>query len=113
MIILAKPVLNDNGRLNRAYLRELIFSEPEEKKWLENLLHPLIRHEMEEQLGRVSSPYCIIEIPLLKKKSDYPYIKSTLLIKCSKALQLTRLIKRDGLSIIEAKTIIKTQNKQF
>ena len=54
-----------DGTLNRQRLREIIFDNPEQKQWLENLLHPLIRQFIADQLGQSVSPYSILESSLL------------------------------------------------
>ena len=47
-------ILNADGSLNRAQLRSRIFENPNEKSWLENLLHPIIRKEIAAQLPEVN-----------------------------------------------------------
>ena len=58
-------VLLHNGQLNRAYLREIIFNQPEERIWLNALLHPLIQAQMLQQANSATSAYVILMIPLL------------------------------------------------
>ena len=102
-------VLNVNGSLNRAALREHIFNHPEEKIWLENLLHPLIRAKMSEQLLTIDFPYCIIDIPLLVEKQAFDLIDRTLVVDTTIALQLARSTSRDKQSCDEIEKIIATQ----
>lgn len=87
--------LIQEGQLNRQALRERIFKAPKEKKWLEELLHPLIRKAILEKLQDLEGPYCIIEIPLLLKLSDYPYLQRILLVLSPLDEQLRRIEKRD------------------
>ena len=65
-------VLLDDGQLNRKLLRNIIFSNFAERKWLEDLLHPLIRQQIQKQITLSKTPYCIIEIPLLIDRTHYP-----------------------------------------
>jgi dephospho-CoA kinase len=58
-------VIFADGNLNRALLREKIFSCNHEKKWLNDLLHPLIRQSITSQLEQATSPYCLLVAPLL------------------------------------------------
>jgi dephospho-CoA kinase len=58
-------MLQSDGRLNRAALRQRIFSNPDEKRWLNQLLHPLIHQETQRQLAQVTSPYALWVVPLL------------------------------------------------
>ena len=58
-------ILLPDGQLDRAALRERIFQAPEERRWLEQLLHPLIGAEIVQYLARAESPYAILVSPLL------------------------------------------------
>ena len=99
-----------NDDLDRKKLRTLIFKNKEQRLWLENLLHPLIRNEIETRTKAVTSQYCIIEIPLLNDRNDYPYLQRVLLIEADKELQLARCIKRDHCTEAEASAILSTQS---
>ena len=60
-----EAILLEDGTLNRAKLREQIFSNPEDKAWLNALLHPMIRNKIEEGLTNIRSPYGLLVAPLL------------------------------------------------
>jgi len=104
-------VVTKDGELNRQTLRQIIFSSTHERQWLERLLHPLIRKQIELEVSQCSSPYCVIEIPLLQDKSDYPYLNRVLLIEAGPEQQLTRLMIRDKSSKEQALAIIATQTR--
>ena len=53
-----------SGELNRRALRAIIFSDPQQRQWLEKLLHPLIKQQIQEEIKKITTPYCVIEIPL-------------------------------------------------
>lgn len=99
----------ESGDLDRRKLRELIFNHPKEKEWLESLLHPLIRKTIADQIKRCQSPYCMIEIPLLPNKKDYPYLDRILFIQANSTLQIQRLMARDNTTHQEALSILSTQ----
>jgi dephospho-CoA kinase len=101
--------LTDNGELNRRQLRELIFNNESERLWLENLLHPLIRKEIENTIKTIKSPYCLIEIPLFSTKANYPYLNRILLVKAKPEQQIARFIARDNSSRENALAILATQ----
>ncbi|ODN42834.1 dephospho-CoA kinase [Piscirickettsia litoralis] len=102
-------VINEQGTLNRQKLRDIIFYAPEEKLWLENLLHPIIRDKMFDAAKASTSPYCLFVVPLLfETKIKYP-VNRILIIDTSLELQLERTQKRDGLSRQQAKNIIDQQ----
>lgn len=69
-------VLQNDLELNRHLLREKIFHSPVDKKWLEDLLHPLIDKTIVTKIKQISSPYCIVVIPLLAE--HYPRYHSLL-----------------------------------
>lgn len=100
-------VVNQNGFLNKQALRDIIFSDTEEKKWLENLLHPYIRKRIEQQVMHATGPYVLVEIPLLKSKRDFPYINRVLLIDVDYNIQVDRIIQRDHCSFEQAEAVIK------
>lgn len=104
-----QSLLTSTGELNRQHLREIIFNRPTERHWLENLLHPLIRKRIEQKTQHCTSPYCIIEIPLLTDKKSYPYLNRVLLILAQREQQISRLKQRDQSSKEQALAILKVQ----
>jgi dephospho-CoA kinase len=58
-------VIGADGQLDRARLRDRVFTEPAARTRLEFILHPLIRSEIRRRTDALSAPYCIIAIPLL------------------------------------------------
>lgn len=98
-----------DGHLNRALLRKIIFSQPEEKQWLEELLHPLINQEIRRQLADAGSPYVILSSPLLLETRQYELVNRVLVIDASEALQIARASSRDGNSSEQIKAIMATQ----
>ena len=93
-----QSVLTEDGQLNRRYLRDIIVNNVEARLWLENLLHPLIRDNIQQTITTCSSPYCIIEIPLLTDKSTYWYLNRILLVLADPEEQITRVMARDHCS---------------
>jgi len=104
--------LQENGELNRKKLRDIIVNNAEERRWLEQLLHPLIRHALQTKAQQSKAPYCLIEIPLLYKKSDYPWLDRILVVTAPEPLVLSRLMQRDQCSEAEAKAIYQVQQAQ-
>jgi dephospho-CoA kinase len=103
------PEVVVDGLLNRSALRKIIFSYPVEREWLENLLHPMIRASILEKIVRVTSPYCLIEIPLLTNKHAYPYLNRILLVEASQDTRVARLMVRDNCNLEESMRIIESQ----
>lgn len=99
-----------NGSVDRKKLGGLVFSDKEERKRLENLLHPLIRQEIQKEAAFCESkevPY-IVDIPLFYESGSYD-IDEVAVIYCTKEQQLERLTKREGYSEEEAKRRIDAQ----
>jgi dephospho-CoA kinase len=104
-----ETVLHSDGSLNRKQLRHIVFNHPSERAWLEQLLHPLIRQSIEQEVKDCKTPYCIIEIPLLINKAHYPYLNRILVVMASEEDQIQRVMKRDQSSREQAKAILATQ----
>lgn len=104
-----ETVLAPDGSLDRAKLRELVFREPAQRKWLEELLHPLIRQEVAEHLARATSPYAIMVSPLLVESGQYRQVDRVLVVDVPEALQLERAIRRDQSSEEQIRAILKAQ----
>lgn len=108
-----KDILNDGQALDRARLRNIIFSSPIEKQWLEALLHPVIRAETIVQLQSSSSAYAILMSPLLLETDQYKLVDRVLVVDASESLQLARASARDGNSPEQIERIMATQmNRQ-
>ncbi len=105
-------VLATNGELNRRHLRELIMNNADERAWLEGLLHPLIREQIQYDIAHCNSPYCIIEIPLLTDTSCYPYLNRVLLVLANTEQQISRLMARDHSSKEQACALLETTSAE-
>ena len=102
-------ILTNNGTLDRAKLRAIIFANESQKQWLNNLLHPLIRETMLSQLKQATSHYVILVAPLLFENSLEKYCNHTLLIDVPVDVQITRTTARDNVSVELAEQIIASQ----
>ncbi len=102
-------LINKDGNLNRAKLRQKIFADRGQREQLESILHPRIRQAMQEKIAGLSDPYCLLSIPLLLEKGWQSQIDRVLVVDCPPDLQVQRLMTRDGLLIDEINQIMKTQ----
>jgi dephospho-CoA kinase len=102
-------VLLDDGQLNRATLRERIFAEPEQRQWLEALLHPLIREEISQFLDAAQSPYAILVSPLLIESGQYKIVQRVLVVDVPSELQMERALQRDQVSEAQLRAIMQAQ----
>ncbi|SEQ02974.1 dephospho-CoA kinase [Basfia succiniciproducens] len=88
-------ILTNGGELNRSKLREIIFNRPEQKNWLNALLHPAINEEMQRQLQAQQAPYVLFVVPLLIENNLMSLCDRILIIDASPQTQLERATKRD------------------
>lgn len=105
-------VLLDDGQLNRPALRALIFADPEQRRWLEALLHPLIGQEIFSYLAKGESPYAVYVSPLLIESGQYAKTQRILVIDAPHELQMQRTLQRDGTNPAQVEAIFKAQLKR-
>ena len=104
-----EDIVLPTGELDRRALRGIIFADPAEKKWLENLLHPIIRLRIVEQLQAATSPYAILESPLLLETDQHLLVEKIILVDVDEATQIARASARDGSDVEQIKNIIASQ----
>ncbi|MBU0455376.1 MAG: dephospho-CoA kinase [Gammaproteobacteria bacterium] len=103
-------ILQKDGSLDRQKLRDIIFNDDRAKKWLESLLHPLIRKQMLQRGKAAKSPYVIFMIPLLIESLEaYSFLDRILVIDAPLELQIQRVKERDQTSRETIQKIIRTQ----
>jgi dephospho-CoA kinase len=102
-------IILESGELNRKALREKVFDEPEEREWLENLLHPIIRNRIRQALQLAESPYVILSAPLLLENGLEKLCEKILVIDCSEENQIARTVSRDGNNEDTIKKIMQQQ----
>lgn len=102
-------ILHDDGTLDRAQLRARIFADENEKSWLNNLLHPLIRNEMLEQLKAANSAYTLLVVPLLVENQLTSLCDHILVVDVPEQVQIARTMARDQVSEQQAKAILSAQ----
>jgi dephospho-CoA kinase len=102
-------ILQNDGTLNRAALRTLIFSNESHKNWLNNLLHPMIRESIVNKLAKATSRYVVLSAPLLFENQLDVLCDHTLLVDVNEKTQLQRTTQRDKVSNEQVKKIIAAQ----
>lgn len=103
-------ILLADGQLNRAALRDIIFADLQQKKWLEELLHPLIREWITSQLQTADTePYVILESPLLFETNQHQLVDSVLLVDVPPEVQIERASQRDARTNSDIQAIIDAQ----
>ncbi|AHK19912.1 dephospho-CoA kinase [Yersinia similis] len=102
-------ILQQDGSLDRATLRQKIFSEQQEKAWLNSLLHPLIQQETQRQLAGIDQPYALWVVPLLVENGLHHRADRVLVVDVTPDIQLARTMARDGITRQQAENILASQ----
>ncbi|MEZ8037656.1 dephospho-CoA kinase [Vibrio sp. F12] len=104
-----ESILLEDGTLNRSRLRELIFSNPKEKQWLNDLLHPMIREKIDSDLSKITSPYGLLVAPLLVENQMQGMTDRVLIVDVPAEVQIERTMSRDNVSREQVASILKSQ----
>ncbi|BAZ49231.1 dephospho-CoA kinase [Nostoc sp. NIES-4103] len=104
-----EQILLSDGSLNRQKLGEIIFQQPDERNWLESLIHPYVGDRFVEAISQSSSQTLVLVIPLLFEAQMTNLVTEIWVVYCSKSQQLQRLIQRNHLSKEQAQARINSQ----
>ncbi|MGM0542421.1 MAG: dephospho-CoA kinase [Pseudomonadota bacterium] len=105
-------VITEDGSLDRAALRQIIFDAPEERHWLEQLTHPLIRERLVAALYHLqsgTSPYALLVSPLLFESGQAALVERAIVVDVPTDMQLSRTLQRDGVSEANVRAILEAQ----
>lgn len=103
-------VLDAQGRLDRAAMRRRVFSDNAAKRTLESIIHPRVREWLRQRALAETEPYCLIAIPLLAENIEhYRWLDRILLVDVPEAVQLERLVARDGVDLALAERMLVQQ----
>ena len=103
-------ILQADGSLDRAALRRIVFAEPAQRQWLEQLTHPLIGEEIRAQLAASRSPYTILSSPLLLESSSQRELAElVVVVDVPEDIQLARTMARDGNDEAQVRRIMAAQ----
>ena len=95
-----EQVAAKSGVIDRRALGTLVFNDPAERHWLEQLVHPLVRQRFDTELARLAAiPTMVLVIPLLFEAGLTDLCTETWLVDCDESQQLQRLMQRDRLSV--------------
>jgi len=102
-------ILNTDGTINRQELRDIVFSNIEERKILEAILHPAVRLSMHQAVQNVRSPYCILVIPLLVETGFDDLVDRVLVVSADSNRRSGWIKQRNGLSGDQIESIMAAQ----
>jgi len=106
-----QEILLPDGSLDRAALRRIVFDAPEERAWLEELLHPVIREELMRQLrpDNYSLPYVLLVSPLLLETDQHELVDKIVVVDVPVDVQIKRTMARDTDDRAQVERIIAAQ----
>ena len=108
--LFGEQAIGPDGAMDRGKMRERVFSDPEAKRKLEALLHPLIREESARRIAAARAPYVVHVVPLLIESPDYRRrVDRVLVVDAPEDTQVARVRSRSGLSEDEVRAIMRTQ----
>lgn len=102
-------ILDNSQNIDRRKLRNIVFNNDEQKKKLEQILHPAIREDISFAISNSKSPYTIIMVPLIYETNSKDNYNRILVIDCDEDIQISRAVTRDGASEEDIKKIINSQ----
>ncbi len=104
-----EAILLPDGRLDRPALRQRVFSHPDDKRWLEQLLHPLIGEATMQALAGATSPYVLLVSPLLLESGMQAVCNRVLVVDVPETTQLERTMQRDNNTREQVAAIMASQ----
>ena len=107
-----EEILTNKGTIDRYKLRDIIFNNDKTRIKLENIIHPVVFKNIDTEISLINYPYCLVIIPLLIETKSTERFDRILVIDALESLQFERIVKRDDISPILIKKIIKTQAKR-
>ncbi len=102
-------ILQEDGHLDRAALRKIVFEDPQARTWLESVTHPAIRQEIESQLQSATSPYVVLSSPLLLEAKQHSFVEHVVVVDVTEELQIARTTLRDCNSVELVQKIMAAQ----
>jgi len=104
-------VLQADGSLDRRAMRERVFADSDAREKLEAIVHPRVRAWLRRRVGMDREPYCMLAIPLLvENRAAYEWVDRVLVVDAPEALQIERLMRRDGVTRDAAQRVLDAQS---
>ena len=102
-------IITAEGKLDRNNLREIIATDPEERKWLESVLHPKIGEQITKEISESTSVYTLFVAPLLLDTNSQEMCSRVVVVDVPKDVQIRRTAKRDKVSPNQVEQMVAAQ----
>ena len=103
-----KNEIFSRGNIDKEKIARIIFNNPKERAWLENIIHPLVRSKWVSHVEQSVEKLQVVEVPLLFEKNLESYFSNIISVFVPVKIQFSRLLSR-GFSEEEARTRIASQ----
>ncbi|MGP1383761.1 MAG: dephospho-CoA kinase [Thainema sp.] len=105
-----EDILQPDGSLDRRQLGDIVFQQPDERRWLEQQIHPYVRDRMlQDAQDLTDQPAIVMSIPLLFEANLTHLVTEIWVVMCDRSQQIQRLMERDQLSQEQATSRIQSQ----
>lgn len=102
--------ITPDGAMDRTRMRQRVFADPAERKRLEAILHPLIRQQSEARAAASTAPVLVFDVPLLVESGRWAdRVDRVLVVDCSPATQVERVMARSGWTREAVEAVIASQ----
>jgi dephospho-CoA kinase len=106
-------VLRADGSLDRQTMRERVFADTDARRKLEDIIHPRVRAWLRRKVASDRGAYCMLAIPLLvENRAEYEWVDRVLLVDAPEAVQVERLMARDGVTREHAQSMLAAQSSR-
>ena len=103
-------LIDPEGALDRVRMREIVFADPQKKRQLEAILHPLIGGETERQAASAGTSAVVFDVPLLVESGRWrARVDKVLVVDCREATQIDRVVARSGWTPDAVQAVIAQQ----
>ena len=102
-------IITAEGKLDRNNLREIIATDPEERKWLESVTHPKIGEQITKEISESTSVYTLFVAPLLLETNSQEMCSRVVVVDVPKDVQIQRTAKRDKVSSNQVEQMVAAQ----
>jgi dephospho-CoA kinase len=111
--VFGKEILQEDGSIHRKRLAAKVFSDPEQRNLLNQILHPRIKAEMNRRVKEIGqkdpNAIVVIDAALLIELGDHREMDKVIVVTSTEKQQIERLKKRDGVDQEEAQRILFSQ----
>ena len=101
------------GALDRTKMRELVFADASAKQKLEDITHPLIKQAMQDQISAATTPWVVLDLPLLAERTSFdgwkPLLDVVCVVDCLESTQIARVMARSQMLEPQVRSIMANQ----